>query len=93
LWGGMVSCAPVANRRLLTDLQGVRAGYQPAAGCQPAYRTSGLENPATVFDTLAMHRAQVHGTNHRHSSCFRFGTVDDKPHPIIVGSALLRAAL
>ena len=32
----MVSCAPVGNRRLLACLQGVPAGYQPAAGCQPA---------------------------------------------------------
>jgi hypothetical protein len=28
LWGRMPSCAPVANRR--------QAGYQPAAGWQPA---------------------------------------------------------
>jgi hypothetical protein len=26
----------VGNRRLLACLQGVPAGYQPAAGCQPA---------------------------------------------------------
>jgi hypothetical protein len=31
----MASCAPVGNRRLLACLQGVPAGYQPAAGCQP----------------------------------------------------------
>src|ERR1035438_7483778 len=36
LWGRMVSCAPRGNRRLLACLQGVPAGYQPAAGCQPA---------------------------------------------------------
>src|ERR1035441_1589805 len=32
----MVSCAQVGNRRLLACFQGVPAGYQPAAGCQPA---------------------------------------------------------
>ena len=36
----MLSCARPrgypANRRLLACLQGVLAGYQPAAGCQPA---------------------------------------------------------
>src|ERR1019366_9515084 len=30
MWGRMISCAPVVNRRWAA------AGYQPAAGCQPA---------------------------------------------------------
>jgi hypothetical protein len=32
LWGRLAACAPVGNRRLLACLQGVPAGYQPAAG-------------------------------------------------------------
>src|ERR1022692_713640 len=36
LWGRMVSCAPVGNRRWVAICKGWQAGYQPAAGCQPA---------------------------------------------------------
>src|ERR1039457_5939017 len=40
LWGRMASCARPrgypGNRRRLAGLRGVQAGYQPAAGCQPA---------------------------------------------------------
>jgi hypothetical protein len=36
LWGRIVSCAPVFNRRWSACLQAIRAGYPPAAGCQPA---------------------------------------------------------
>src|ERR1017187_7351637 len=35
-WGRMVSCAPVGNRRWSAIGKRRQAGYQPAAGCQPA---------------------------------------------------------
>src|ERR1017187_3830473 len=35
-WGRMVSCAPVGNRRWVASCTRRQAGYQPAAGCQPA---------------------------------------------------------
>jgi hypothetical protein len=40
LWGRMVSCAPVGNRRWAAIFKRQQAGYQPAAGCQPAPQTS-----------------------------------------------------
>ncbi len=36
MWGRMVSCAPVGNRRRIAGSMGPQAGCQPAAGYQPA---------------------------------------------------------
>src|ERR1039458_2396065 len=40
----MVSCAPVGNRRWAANCKRRQAGYQPAAGCQPA------PQPGTGYD-------------------------------------------
>ena len=53
LWGRMVSCAPVGNRRVAAIGKRRQAGYQPAAGCQPAPQ-SGIFRHCGLYASIAL---------------------------------------